>query len=85
MQARRIGFCCTLLILSGFLKAASAQVVISGVVNGYDGKPMPKDRFAMPWLHAIDPDLRELQSPMDASGTIIASDEECAGRGLRNL
>ena len=51
-----------------------------------------KDRFRMPWLHAIDPELREQQSPMakdfevlslprpllvDATGTIVAVDDEC--------
>ena len=56
-----------------------------------------KERFAMPWLHAIDPELRELESPMakdfevysiprpmlvDAKGTIIAADEDCRGSRL---
>lgn len=56
-----------------------------------------KDRFAMPWLHAIDPELREIQSPMakefevisiprplliDRDGTIIATDDECTGAKL---
>ena len=54
----------------------------------------------MPWLHAIDPQLRELQSPMakdfdvlalprpllvDATGTIVAIDEECRGAKLEEL
>jgi thiol-disulfide isomerase/thioredoxin len=56
-----------------------------------------KDRFAMPWLHAIDPQLREVQSPtarafevisiprpvlVDAGGVIIATDQECRGAKL---
>jgi thiol-disulfide isomerase/thioredoxin len=56
-----------------------------------------KDRFAMPWLHAIDPELREIQSPMakdfevvsiprpllmDRDGAIIATDQECRGAKL---
>lgn len=59
-----------------------------------------KERFAMPWLHAIDPELREMQSPMgkdfevlslprpvlvDASGTVIGTDEECRGARLDEL
>ena len=54
----------------------------------------------MPWLHAIDPQLRELQSPMardfdvlslprpvlvDASGTIVAVDDDCRGSKLEEL
>lgn len=59
-----------------------------------------KDRFALPWLHAIDPELREIQSPMakdfevisiprplliGRDGTIIATDEECRGAKLEEL
>ena len=59
-----------------------------------------KERFPMTWLHAIDPELREIQSPMardfevvsiprpvlvDASGTIIATDLECRGTKLEEL
>jgi thiol-disulfide isomerase/thioredoxin len=59
-----------------------------------------KERFPMPWLHAIDPELREIQSPMakdfevisiprpllvDANGTIIATDQECRGAKLEEL
>jgi thiol-disulfide isomerase/thioredoxin len=59
-----------------------------------------KDRFAMPWLHAIDPELRESQSPMakdfevisiprplliDRDGAIIATDQECRGAKLEEL
>jgi thiol-disulfide isomerase/thioredoxin len=59
-----------------------------------------KDRFALPWLHAIDPELREIQSPMakdfevisiprplliDRDGTVIATDEECRGAKLEEL
>ena len=51
----------------------------------------------MPWLHAIDPQLRELQSPMakdfevlsiprvvlvDATGTVVAIDQEARGSKL---
>ena len=54
----------------------------------------------MPWLHAIDPQLREQQSPMakdfevlglprpllvDATGTIVAIDDECRGAKLEEL
>ena len=56
-----------------------------------------KERFRMPWLHAIDPQLRELQSPMakdfevlsiprvvlvDATGTVVAIDQEARGSKL---
>jgi thiol-disulfide isomerase/thioredoxin len=56
-----------------------------------------RERFRMSWLHAIDPQLRELQSPMardfdviglprpilvDATGTIVAVDDECRGAKL---
>jgi len=59
-----------------------------------------KERFRMPWLHAIDPQLRELESPMardfdvlsiprpilvDRTGIVIAVDEECRGAKLENL
>jgi thiol-disulfide isomerase/thioredoxin len=59
-----------------------------------------KERFGLPWLHAIDPQLRELQSPMakdfdvlalprpllvDATGIIVAIDEECRGAKLEEL
>jgi thiol-disulfide isomerase/thioredoxin len=59
-----------------------------------------KDRFALPWLHAIDPELREIQSPMakdfeviaiprpllvGRDGTIIATDQECRGAKLEEL
>jgi thiol-disulfide isomerase/thioredoxin len=59
-----------------------------------------KDRFAMPWLHAIDPELRELQSPMatdfevvsiprpvlvGANGVIVATDQDCRGSKLEEL
>lgn len=55
------------------------------------------ERYPMPWLHAIDPELRELQSPaarefevtsiprpvlVDAAGTILATDQECRGARL---
>jgi thiol-disulfide isomerase/thioredoxin len=54
----------------------------------------------MPWLHAIDPQFRELQSPMakdfdvlaipravlaDANGIVIATDQECRGSKLEEL
>jgi thiol-disulfide isomerase/thioredoxin len=56
-----------------------------------------KDRFAMPWLHAIDPQLRELESPVakdfevvsiprpvlvGRDGIIVATDQECRGSKL---
>jgi thiol-disulfide isomerase/thioredoxin len=56
-----------------------------------------KDRFAMPWLHAIDPQMREVQSPtakdfevisiprpvlVGPDGVIIATDQECRGAQL---
>ncbi|GAC1432592.1 MAG: hypothetical protein NVSMB6_30500 [Burkholderiaceae bacterium] len=59
-----------------------------------------KERFPMPWLHAIDPQLRELQDPMakdfevisiprpvlvDADGTVVATDQECRGSKLEEL
>ena len=59
-----------------------------------------KERFAMPWLHAIDPELREIQSPMakdfevisiprplliGRDGAIIATDQECRGAKLEEL
>lgn len=59
-----------------------------------------KGRFPMPWLHAIDPELREIESPMakdfevlsiprpvlvDATGTVIATDQECRGSKLEGL
>ncbi len=59
-----------------------------------------KDRFALPWLHAIDPELREIQRPMakdfevisiprpllvGRDGTIIATDQECRGAKLEEL
>ena len=59
-----------------------------------------KERFRMPWLHAIDPQLRELQSPMakdfevlsiprvvlvDATGTVVAIDQEARGSKLEEL
>jgi thiol-disulfide isomerase/thioredoxin len=59
-----------------------------------------RDRFAMPWLHAMDPALREIQSPMaqdfevmsiprplliDRDGAIIATDQECRGAKLEEL
>ena len=58
-----------------------------------------KERFRMPWLHAIDPQLRELQSPMakdfevlsiprvvlvDATGTVVAIDQEARDRSSRS-
>jgi thiol-disulfide isomerase/thioredoxin len=58
-----------------------------------------KDRFAMPWLHAIDPQLREIQSPMakdfevvsiprpvlvGPDGVVIATDDECRGARLED-
>jgi thiol-disulfide isomerase/thioredoxin len=59
-----------------------------------------KERFPMPWLHAIDPELSEIQSPMardfevlsiprpvlvDANSSIIATDQECKGAKLEEL
>lgn len=59
-----------------------------------------KDRFAMPWLHAIDPELREIESPaakafevisiprpvvIGRDGAIIAVDQECRGVKLEEL
>ncbi|MDE3164313.1 MAG: redoxin family protein [Acidobacteriota bacterium] len=59
-----------------------------------------KKRFALPWLHAIDPQLRELQSPMardfevtsiprpvlvDRNGIVVATDQECRGVKLEEM
>lgn len=41
MRRRALHFCCQLSILGWPLGIANAQVMITGVVTGHDGKPMP--------------------------------------------
>jgi len=77
------------------------EILSYSIDSGVDAvRQFRKQRFPMPWLQAIDPQFRELQSPMakdfevfsiprpvlvDSNGIVVGTDEECRGSKLEEL